>query len=153
MEIITGSPKKRPGAKGICSGGADGRKVEVYGAVHALRGLGGITVLTLRLGDGVLQCVCGPQAQPEGLCEECCVRLSGLVRPEGRAPGGREVAALYLADLRDLELRPGATPLETELLTASPGGAKPLPGSYPPFFCSSSPLRKASRVSGVSSSQ
>ena len=84
---------------------------------------------------------------------DCLLTYGSAVGEMVLSPGGREVAALYLADLRDLELRPGATPLETELLTASPGGAKPLPGSYPPFFCSSSPLRKASRVSGVSSSQ
>lgn len=45
------------------------------------------------------------------------------------SPGGDRVAALYLSDLRDLSLRRGKNPLETEILLERPGGAVPLP--YP----------------------
>ena len=76
----------------VTSGELDSRTVELHGGVHALRRLGGIAFLTLRMADGLLQCVCPPEAEPEGLCEECAVRVTGLVRPERRAPGGRELA-------------------------------------------------------------
>jgi hypothetical protein len=55
------------------------------------------------------------------------------------SPDGRRVAALYLADLGDLELRQGATPLEAELLVRSSGGTRPL--QYPElvFFSALNP--------------
>ena len=64
----------------------------IHGAVHALRDMGGLAFVTLRLAGGAVQCVCPPALLPEGLCEECCVELSGTVRDEPRAPGGFEVA-------------------------------------------------------------
>ena len=70
---------------------------------------------------------------------DCLLTYGSAVGEMVLSPGGREVAALYLADLRDLELRPGATPLETELLTASPGGAKPLPYPELVFFSALDP--------------
>ena len=70
-----------------------GRAVTVHGAVHLLRDMGGLAFLTLRLASGAVQCVCAPGILPEGLCEECCVELSGTVRDEPRAPGGFEIAA------------------------------------------------------------
>ncbi len=93
MKFITGSPEKGLGLRELCSGALDGQKVEVHGAVHALRRLGGIVFLTVRLRDGQLQCVCDPGVQPAGLCEECTLRVQGRIRAEERAPGGRELAA------------------------------------------------------------
>ena len=58
--------------------------------VHALRDLGGVTFLTLRTREGLIQCVC--PRRPEGVREECAVSVSGLLRPEPRAPGGAELA-------------------------------------------------------------
>ena len=91
MKFITESTKTTITARALASGGLDGQTVTVKGAVHALRKLGGIDFMTLRLRDGALQCVCGPEGLPEGLCEECTVSVTGAVRTEARAPGGREL--------------------------------------------------------------
>lgn len=69
-----------------------GRTVELRGAVHGLRDLGGVVFLTLRKGDGVVQCVCDPAAVPQGLCQEATVKLTGTLREEPRAPRGVELA-------------------------------------------------------------
>lgn len=68
------------------------QEVELRGAVHALRDLGGVVFLTLRKGDGTVQCVCDHSALPEGIVQEATVKLTGLLRAEPRAPGGLEVA-------------------------------------------------------------
>ena len=70
--------------------GRNNRAVTLHGMVHALRDLGGVTVLTLRTREGLIQCVC--PRRPEGVREECAVSVSGLLRPEARAPGGAELA-------------------------------------------------------------
>ncbi|MEA4933458.1 MAG: aspartate--tRNA(Asn) ligase [Lawsonibacter sp.] len=93
MEFVTGTPKEAIGFRDIARGKLDGCAVCIKGAVHALRELGGINFMTLRLRDGALQCVCTPEAMPEGLCEECTVSVTGILRAEERAPGGRELAA------------------------------------------------------------
>ena len=69
MEFITKLEQKPVSFRQAASGGLDGQTITVQGAVHALRELGGITFLTLRMRDGALQCVCGPEREPEGLCE------------------------------------------------------------------------------------
>ena len=71
--------------------GRNNRAVTLHGMVHALRDLGGVTFLTLRTREGLIQCVC--PRRPEGVREECAVSVSGLLRPEPRAPGGAELAA------------------------------------------------------------
>ena len=71
---------------------------------------------------------------------DCLLTYGSAVGEMVLAPGGREVAALYLADLRDLELRPGATPLEAQLLLSAPGGAAPLPYPELVFFSALDPL-------------
>ena len=92
FQFVT-EPKQRPITfRQTASGILDGQTITLRGAVHALRRLGGVDFLTLRLGDGALQCVCQPQTLPQQLCEECAVAVTGLVRPEERAPGGRELA-------------------------------------------------------------
>ena len=70
--------------------GRNNRAVTLHGMVHALRDLGGVTFLTLRTREGLIQCVC--PRRPEGVREECAVSVSGLLRPEPRAPGGAERA-------------------------------------------------------------
>ena len=75
------------------AGRRTGRQVTVRGMVHALRDMGGITFLTLRGSETVLQCVCGEGLDLQGVTEECAVELSGLLRQEARAPGGVELAA------------------------------------------------------------
>lgn len=55
------------------------------------------------------------------------------------SPEGNRVGALYLSDLRNLELRQGKNPLETEILVAEPGGARPLPYPELVFFSALNP--------------
>ena len=69
----------------------EGRTVTVHGAVHSLRSMGGVSFLTLRKKDGVLQCVCDPKLSPPP--EESAVLVTGTVRAEPRAPGGYELQA------------------------------------------------------------
>ena len=93
MKMVTGAPQRQLCFDDLARGGLDGQRVRFHGAVHALRPMGGIVFLTLRMADGLLQCVCPPEGVPRGVCEECAVEVTGLVRPEERAPGGRELAA------------------------------------------------------------
>ena len=99
MKFVTGESKTTTTYPDIAGGGLTHRPVAVHGAVHALRDMGGITFLTLRMADGAVQCVCDPGALPEGLCDECTVELTGTVREEGRAPGGYEIGVETLAVL------------------------------------------------------
>lgn len=99
MKFVTGESKKLITYQEIAEGGAHNNPVSLHGAVHALRDMGGLVFLTLRLARGTVQCVCAPELLPEGLCEECCVELSGSVRDEARAPGGFELAVEGLAVL------------------------------------------------------
>ena len=75
--------------------GRNNRAVTLHGMVHALRDLGGVTFLTLRTREGLIQCVC--PRRPEGVREECAVSVSGLLRPEPRAPGGAEPRCTVLS--------------------------------------------------------
>lgn len=84
--------------------GRNNRAVTLHGMVHALRDLGGVTFLTLRTREGLVQCVC--PRRPEGVREECAVSVSGLLRPEPRAPGGAELAEARFTGLS----RPAAPP-------------------------------------------
>lgn len=62
--------------------------VSVRGMVHSMRDMGGVSFLTLRLADGVLQCV---GARPAEVVAECAVEVTGLPKSEARAPGGVEL--------------------------------------------------------------
>ena len=84
--------------------GRNNRAVTLHGMVHALRDLGGVTFLTLRTREGLIQCVC--PRRPEGVREECAVSVSGLLRPDPRAPGGAELAEARFTVLS----RPAAPP-------------------------------------------
>lgn len=92
MKFVTGVSKQLTVWQDLAGGGLNNRPVTVHGAVHLLRDMGGVAFLTLRLARGTVQCVCPPDVLPEGLCEECCVELSGVPRAEPRAPGGVEIA-------------------------------------------------------------
>lgn len=54
-------------------------------------------------------------------------------------PAGEGIAALYLSDLRDLELCRGESPLEARLLVRGPGGLRPLPYPELVFFSALDP--------------
>ncbi len=98
MKFVTGESKKLTTYQQIAEGGRH-NPVNLHGAVHLLRDMGGLVFLTLRLARGSVQCVCPPDILPEGLCEECTVELSGAVREEPRAPGGFELAVERLTVL------------------------------------------------------
>ena len=89
MEFVTGTPKKSMSKRDLAA--LVGQTVTLDGMVHALRPLGGVTFLTLRLPDGAVQCVAAPELLPGDLCEECAVTLTGQAAAERRAPGGVEV--------------------------------------------------------------
>jgi nondiscriminating aspartyl-tRNA synthetase len=91
MKFVTGTGRKLTTYQEIAGGGRN-NAAAVHGAVHLLRDMGGLAFFTLRMARGAVQCVCAPDVLPEGLCEECCVELSGTVREEPRAPGGVEIA-------------------------------------------------------------
>ncbi|MEA4953909.1 MAG: aspartate--tRNA(Asn) ligase [Pseudoflavonifractor sp.] len=80
------------------------RPITVRGMVHALRKLGGITFLTLRGPERVLQCVFDQEIDlqcvtEECVTEECAVSVTGILRAEPRAPGGLELAGTDLTVL------------------------------------------------------
>lgn len=106
MKYVTETKHVPLGFGEIAGGALDGQAVTLKGAVHSLRAMGGITFLALRVRDGAVQCVCRPEELPEGLCEECAAVVTGTVRREERAPGGRELAAEEVRVLSRPALRP-----------------------------------------------
>lgn len=70
-----------------------GRRVDVAGWILTRRDLGGIRFLVLRDRTGVVQCVLEGIDVP---LHESCVRVSGKVVEQPRAPGGLEVQASAL---------------------------------------------------------
>lgn len=93
-----------------------GERVAVWGWVHRVRELGGVRFVLVRDRQGVVQCVMGKEAA--GLNNEDVVEISGVVRPDSRAPLGAEVQA---DDVRVLSRSQGTPPLEINQrsLTAS----------------------------------
>ncbi len=92
MEFVTGACQSGDlGYEALLSGDYVGQRVSVHGAVHALRPLGGVVFLTLRLRRGTVQCVTNGQLELSGVTEECAVRVTGTLRQDERAPGGVEI--------------------------------------------------------------
>ncbi|MDD5937984.1 MAG: OB-fold nucleic acid binding domain-containing protein, partial [Clostridiales bacterium] len=85
--------------KDVTGGRCDGQQVTVSGMVHALRDMGGITFLTLRGPESVLQCVCDETVDLQNVTEECAVKVTGIPREEKRAPGGVELGVSSLSVL------------------------------------------------------
>ena len=98
MEKMTGNLNKRAVELSEIAR-HQGETVTVHGMVHACRDMGGVTFLTLRGPNTVLQCVCSQGFDLQGVTEECSVQIAGLVRAEERAPGGVEVAVETLTVL------------------------------------------------------
>ena len=100
MEQLHGTVTRRTAElQDVLAGRYDGQRVTVHGMVHALRSMGGITFLTLRGPDKVLQCVLGPQIDLQNVNEEWAVEVTGIPRQEDRAPGGIELEAETLVPL------------------------------------------------------
>lgn len=92
MEFITGKFERRDLTyHEVMEGNSLGAEVTVHGAVHALRPLGGVTFLKLRMDRGLIQCVCGREIDLSGVPEEAAVTVSGVLQADERAPGGREI--------------------------------------------------------------
>lgn len=66
------------------------QEVHVRGMLHSVREMGGVSFVMLRLCDGLLQCVAGPDA-PALPPLESAVEVSGELVEEARAPFGVEV--------------------------------------------------------------
>ena len=99
MKFVTGECRQTTTYEELAGGGLNNASVTLHGAVLALRDMGGLVFLSLRLADGAVQCVCDPAVLPESLTEECAVELSGVLRAEPRAPGGFEVGVERIAVL------------------------------------------------------
>ncbi|MDR0314495.1 MAG: aspartate--tRNA(Asn) ligase [Oscillospiraceae bacterium] len=72
-----------------------GGEVSFHGSVHKIRDMGDVAFVLVRIIDGVFQCVYTPQKANfniKVLKEECCVKFSGIISEEPRAPGGFEVS-------------------------------------------------------------
>lgn len=94
MKFVTGLTETgRLECKDIVEGGRRNQTVQVAGMVHAKRVMGGVSFLTLRKRDGILQCVCGEGMDVSGVPAEAAVEVVGCLREEPRAPGGVELAA------------------------------------------------------------
>jgi len=83
----------------IFSGAADGKKVFVRGWLQNKRSSGGIIFLLVRDGSGVIQCTIRKRVEQGFFDEflsakvESTITLEGVVKPDPRAPGGREIQA------------------------------------------------------------
>ncbi len=89
MEYITGvQDSVRKEIRDILDGALYGQEIQVSGAVHAKRPMGGITFLTLRKKDGVIQCVCDKDIDLTDVPEEATVVVTGTAKQEDRAPNG-----------------------------------------------------------------
>lgn len=111
MEFMTGKWEKRDLTwSDVMNGPCPQGTVRVHGAVHGLRPLGGVVFLTLRMAEGALQCVLSGEMDCSQLAEECAVVVTGTVRPDDRAPGGREVVAEQV-EIRSTPAEPMPVPI------------------------------------------
>jgi aspartyl-tRNA synthetase len=76
----------------------DTATAEVIGWAHEIRDLGGLAFLLIRDRTGILQVTIPKKKVAPGIAEtirtisrESVVRVTGTVKPEGKAPGGREL--------------------------------------------------------------
>lgn len=92
MEFMTGTrTTEHLGAADLKGGAYVNKTVVVHGAVHALRDMGAISFMTLRLRDGAVQCVVPQEILPSGLIQECTVVVTGMLNSDERAPMGIEI--------------------------------------------------------------
>ncbi len=82
----------------ILSGGLDSKQVLVRGWLQNKRSSGGIIFLHVRDGSGVVQCTFRKGVVDDKIFQEflsagieSSIEIEGVVRPDPRAPGGREV--------------------------------------------------------------
>lgn len=90
MELIRAAERQTLTMAELREGARNNQAVTLRGMVHAVRDMGGVTFLTLRTRAGVVQCVW--ETEEDGITGECALEVSGILRLEGRAPGGFELA-------------------------------------------------------------
>ncbi|PKL60511.1 MAG: aspartate--tRNA(Asn) ligase [Methanomicrobiales archaeon HGW-Methanomicrobiales-4] len=95
---------------------------DITGWAHEIRDLGGLAFLLLRDRTGIIQVtIPKKKAAPEvvealkGISRESVVRVTGMVKPEGKAPGGREI----IPDLIEVVSR-ATTPLPLDVAEKVP---------------------------------
>lgn len=93
-----------------------GERVTLHGWVHQRRDLGGIQFLHLRDRSGMVQCVFEGTQPP---LHESCVKVSGTVVENAKAPGGIEVQADAL-EVVTLATTPPPVELAKEAFHANP---------------------------------
>ncbi len=100
-----------------------GRRVRVYGWLHALRGMGGITFVVVRDGWGTVQAVAeveGALAPLEGLSEESVIAVEGEVVASEQASGGYELHEPRIEVITPVVVRPPAALYKRQLKVALP---------------------------------
>lgn len=112
MEFMTGMRKQAHLSAADLRGGAHlNQTVTVHGAVHALRSMGAITFLTLRLRDGALQCVVEDQTQLKGVVQECTAVITGTLSADERAPMGVELRVEHI-EVLTVPAQPVSVPID-----------------------------------------
>lgn len=91
MKAMTGATARTDSALKDVMAMEEGAQASVHGIVHALRDLGDVRFALLRMPQGTLQCVLAGEL-PD-VREGDAVRVSGVVKRDGRAPGGAELHA------------------------------------------------------------
>ncbi len=92
MEFMTGEKKvARLELRDLLTGAYTNQEVTIHGSVHTKRDMGGITFLTLRKREGVVQCVCSEAIDLTDVPDESTVIITGTVKADDRAPNGFEV--------------------------------------------------------------
>ena len=93
MEYVTGIREtKEKELDELMSGALSGQEISVKGAVHVIRDMGEISFVILRKSRGTLQCLFTKERFSEiRMHEGMTVRVTGILNPESRAPGGFEL--------------------------------------------------------------
>ena len=97
MKTMTGDVRRASTLSEILTRTMHGEETCVHGMVHALRDLGDLRFLLLRLPDGTLQCVL--ESDDFDVREGDAVSLRGTIAPDERAPGGAELRVTSLTVL------------------------------------------------------
>jgi len=92
MKNIIGNQHLR--VRASCLSKCDGQKMTISGAVHKIRGFGGLRFIIIRDGQSLIQCKIEPGSSsvpPEDYAEGNYISVTGMCRSEPRAPNGAEV--------------------------------------------------------------
>jgi len=99
MDFLTGICQKEVKSLGEFINCPAGEEITMAGAVHSIRDMGDIAFIILRNREGLCQTVWETgrtNLEISELKEAACVRVSGIVHDEKRAPHGRELRLLRI---------------------------------------------------------